>query len=297
MCYFFYFGKTFVGYNESSIFETPTSQNFCNMKHLFLFIFTLPVLFCCQLTAQDFEVAPVKISFSADPGESQSILLSVTNHAAKPSSFTLTVADYEVDSEGNRLETDTRLVEDNAISKILTVNPAFFTLNPGEQKAITLTVLVPNEDFFTRWGTLYVSTASERTASDVGKVNTGVLISPRIGVALSHSPRSNANHKARIRDLVEITSDADSSRVFTAVIDNYGEKITDCKVFFVASSLQTGDEQHFPAVNYQVYPNRSRFVELRLPKAMAPGRYSLAAIIDYGNRATLSGTQILIDVP
>jgi hypothetical protein len=49
-------------------------------------------------------------------------------------------------------------------------------------------------------------------------------------------------------------------------------------------------------MEFVVFPKMSRTIELRLPNELVPGSYSLAAILDYGTKYSLEGTQILIDV-
>jgi hypothetical protein len=45
-----------------------------------------------------------------------------------------------------------------------------------------------------------------------------------------------------------------------------------------------------------MYPKSSRKVELELPNTLPKGTYSLAAILDYGSKTNLEGTQIMINV-
>ena len=50
--------------------------------------------------SQDFEVAPVLVSFDANPGENQIQTLTLRNHSNEKQKFVLNLADYTVNEEG-----------------------------------------------------------------------------------------------------------------------------------------------------------------------------------------------------
>ena len=54
------------------------------------------------LYGQDFEVAPVKLSFKVDPGNIETQKVTIRNHDNKKQTFEFKTGDYVVDEKGNK---------------------------------------------------------------------------------------------------------------------------------------------------------------------------------------------------
>ena len=61
-------------------------------------VFTFFICFF-QVQSQDFEVIPVDLQFEVEPGNSESQKITIINHAAKETSFTLELFDRVVEGE------------------------------------------------------------------------------------------------------------------------------------------------------------------------------------------------------
>lgn len=59
------------------------------------------LLFSADLSAQDFEVAPVRVNFNISPGETQSRTVTVKNHGNRKETITLRMQDFLVNRQGN----------------------------------------------------------------------------------------------------------------------------------------------------------------------------------------------------
>lgn len=254
------------------------------------------LLLSASLAAQDFEVSPVLMSFNANPGEIQSKSLNVINHSSKPQKYTFKLADYEVDKDGIKKS----LPPGSGIRSLadwLTINPAFVDLNPNQSVAVDVLVTVPRDGFNTRWGMIMVEVSKEQTSFEADKnLATGVLVVPRIVVLVKQTPQVNTNYRAIIQGLKETTAAADKFRSFEAQVVNTGDNIIDAKVSLAAANMDTAEELKFEPVQVTVYPGSSRNVKLLLNTQLRKGSYALAAILDYGHRQPLEGTQLLIDV-
>lgn len=246
---------------------------------------------------QDFEVAPIKLNFNADPGESQTRVVTVKNHSSKRSSFILSMGDYRINSKGSKEYLSASSTK-TSIAQWITISPSFFDLNPNEEKEVSVSLQAPFDDFSSRWGVIYVRTTEEQTGFSADKVlSAGIGVSARIAIIVQQSPRSNVNISVKINRLQEIGQITDSIRTFTATIENTGEKITRCKVYLIASNLQTYKETQFEPIIFETYPKTAQQIELSLPNKLEKGSYALAAVLDYGSKTNLEGTQIIINVP
>ncbi len=248
------------------------------------------------LLAQDFEVAPVKMEFDAEPSTSQTRVLSVKNHGSQRTSYTVSFADFLPSSSGERNILPPNSTK-HSCANWINVNPAFFELNPGEDIQLQVTMLVPGEEFGSAWCMLYVQPTREQTSWSADKqLAAGITVSGRIGVLVYQSPKSNQNYSIKVSNFQEITTTNDTQRKFSAVIENLGDKVTHCKVFLMASNTVTAEETQFPPQDFEVFPKLSRTVELSLPNSLPPATYALAIIVDYGPRFPLEGSQLVIEV-
>jgi hypothetical protein len=247
--------------------------------------------------AQDFEVAPVRLFFTAEPGENQTRVVSVKNHSNRKSTYMIVMSDFLPSSEGKKEVLPPSTTRQSA-ANWLNINPSFFELNPGDQIPIQVTMLVPADEYGAAWCMLYIQPTREQTSWSVDKkLGAGVTVSGRIGVTIVQSPNSNINHSIKVTSLTETPNANDTLRMFNATIDNLGDKVSMCKVHMIVSNIQTAEEKQFPPIEVESFPKLTRNIQLDLPtKGLQPGKYALAVIVDYGPRFALEGAQMIIDI-
>lgn len=264
---------------------------------MYKFRFVFFVLLLTQLTtAQDFEVSPVVMNFNAEPGEIQKKQLTLINHSAQPQKYNLKISDFITDADGNR-----KIVplgsSKRSCSDWITINPSFIELNPNQTAQLDIMMTVPKDGFSSRWCMIHVEVAKEQTSFEADKtLATGVLLVPRIVVMVKQSPRSNNNYKATINNLKEITKRTDKQQVFEVTVANIGDNLIDANVYLTLANLQTGKEEKFGVSKTSIYPDGSRKVILQMPRIAVKGKYVLAAILDYGHRQPLGGTQLMLEI-
>jgi hypothetical protein len=265
----------------------------CHKYYIFPVLFFLSII---TLMAQDIEVAPVRINFNVAPGESQSRIVTVKNHGNRTETISLQMLDFLVQRQGamERLPAGSTR---NSISTWINLNPTFVELQPNESQNIQINLQAPADDNISKWGILsFVSTREQVAFSADRELRTGVTISGRIDIFLYYNPATGEAGRVGISNLQEVDSPVDNERRFTINLDNLGNKITACKIFLMASNLNTMQEQKFRTVEITTYPQTTRVVELAMPADLPKGRYSLAAILDYPGSESLKGTQMIINV-
>lgn len=266
------------------------------MRSLFPLLFTVIMILPNIVRSQDFEVAPVVLDYTAEPGDNQVKVLTVRNHSNKKTSFLVSLADFMPSMSGENKTLPPNSTK-RSCANWLNINPSFFDLNPGDEIQIQVGMMVPNDQYNAAWCMLYIQPTREQTSWSVDKnLGTGVIVSGRIGVMIQQSPKSNTNNSLKISNLSETTEPGKKGRTFTATVENLGEKITRGKAYLIASNIQTAEEKQFEPIEFQTYPKMSRTIELKLPNELKPGKYSLASILDYGSKYSLEGTQIIIEV-
>lgn len=254
------------------------------------------LFFFSGVFAQDFEVSPVLMSFTANPGEIQNKQITVINHSSTPQRYSLKAADYVVDKEGNKKPALPGTTK-RSCSDWITLNPSLLELNPNQSATIEAIMTVPKDGFSSKWCMIMVEVAKEQTTFEADKsLATGVLITPRIIILVKQSPKSNTNYKASISGLKEVTKPGELQRSFEVLITNMGDNVIDANINLALADLQTTKEEKYPSTKVTVYPDGIRLVKLQLPKELTKGKYALAAIMDYGHRQPLGGTQMLLEI-
>jgi len=245
-----------------------------------------------NLFSQDFEVAPVKMIFSINSGETQSKILTIKNHSNFKTSFNIVFEDFLFDKDGVKVSIEKNSSK-SSCSNWVTPEKSFFDINPNEEIELKVTMHVPNDDYTTRWTMMYIQTVKEKTSFDVDKsgIGAGVNLSGRIGVQVYRYPATKVKPIVSIKNIVEIPSET-KDRVFSTIVNNEGTVIANCKVIFVASDLNSGEEIEFDPIYFDSYPGYKREIQFTLPSTIPPGKYSFAALLDYGKTTTIKGTRL-----
>lgn len=272
-------------------------ENLLNMENIYKLLLSLAFLVISQgAISQDFEVAPVRVTFSVAPGESQSKVVTVKNHSNKKETITLRMQDYLIQRHG-KMEILPAGSTKNSIANWINLNPTFVELQPNESRTIQVNLQSPVDDFTAKWGILSFVTAAEQTVFSADReLQTGLSVAGRIDIFVTYNPTSGDIGNIEIGNFQELPSDKPDVRLFSVNIDNPGEKILISKLYLIASNMRTGEEHKFKTVEVTLYPQSARTVEVSMPKTLPPGKYALAAILDYPGSTSLKGAQIIIDV-
>jgi len=156
---------------------------------------------------------------------------------------------------------------------------------------------VPQNGFQSKWGIINIQPAKEQEAMSADKeMATGVVVVPRIIALVQQSPKSNTNYRGTIRDIHEVTGEEDEFRIFQATVENIGDKVLEAEVTLAVANIMTANERTAEPVKITVYPDNSRIVKLSLRDRLSPGRYAIAAMLDYGHRQPIEITQMLLEI-
>lgn len=254
------------------------------------------ILILLNAHGQDFSVSPAKINFATKPGTEQTKTLSIMNNSNKKQTIQLSNRDFIVLKSGDKKILSPKST-DQSIAEWLTYSPSYFSLNPNESRNIEITLSAPTNNYMAHWGIIDVSPAKERTSLSADKnLETGLMLTGRISVLVTYNPLTNSDFNVKINNLKEVTSDKSGKRKFTAEVDNLGNRIIRCESYLMVTSLKSMEDNRFTPIKFTSYPKTSFTVTYYLPADLAPGKYSVAAILDFGSKNKLEGTQTTITV-
>lgn len=245
-----------------------------------------------EMTAQELEVTPGTLSFSTNPGSSQTQQITIRNKGSREQSFIFNLNDWLTDESGE-VKYFAPGTTPRSCAEWITVSPALVTLQPNEAATINVTMLVPKDDISTKWAVLFIQSAVEQTGPKAvdKEMALGMQLSLRIAVSIYQSPMSNTLYKGTIEGLTEKIGE-DDARKYEARVINLGDKILNCKVYFIVSNVETAEEIMSEPFEFSLLPENSKKVEYQLTGEIAPGKYTVAAILDYGHQDELEGIQL-----
>lgn len=249
-----------------------------------------------NLNAQELEVTPGTMMFNVNAGSSQTQQVFVRNKAKTPQNFVFNLADWLVDEKG-----ETKYLAPGSTGRScadwITVSPALVSLQPNESVNVNVTMLVPNDNTSTKWAVLFVQSAEEKTGAKAidKEVQMGLQVAVRIAIPIYQSPTGNKLYKGTIEGLTEKVGE-DGIRTYESMAINTGDKILNCKVYFTISNLVTAEEITSTPVEFMLLPESNKKVKYTMDKMLPKGKYSVAAVLDYGFNDELDGVQIEIEV-
>jgi hypothetical protein len=263
---------------------------------LFLLVSAAIGLFGIDINAQELEVTPGTLTFATNPGSSQTQQITLRNKGKTEQSFVFNLSDWLTDEAGE-VKYFSPGTTPRSCADWITVSPALVTLQPNEKATINVTMLVPNDNIATKWAVLFVQSAIEQTGPKAvdKEMALGVQLALRIAVTIYQSPTSNTLYKGTIEGLTEKYNE-DNTRTYTSQVINVGDKVLNCKVYFTITNLGTAEEFTSTPVEFSLLPETNKKVSYTLDKPLAKGRYSVAAILDYGYNNELDGVQLELEV-
>jgi len=263
-------------------------------KFLWVAIFFIGLI--SGINAQELEVSPTTLMFNANPGSSQTKQVFVRNKAKTEQSFIFNLADWLTDENGE-MKYFAPGTTGRSCSDWITISPALVTLQPNESARVNVTMLVPTDNPSTKWAVLFVESAVEKTgAKAIDKnVQMGLQLSARIAVPIYQSPDGNTLYKGSLEGLTELKDDS-GNNVYETMTLNLGDKILNCKVYFTFSNLETAEEFTSEAIEFSLLPESNKRIKYTLEEPLKKGKYSIAAILDYGYNEELDGIQMEVEI-
>lgn len=274
-------------------FAAQTKRNFMR-KSWFIYFFTIVFVqnFCKTVFSQDFEVAPVVLNYALEPGEIQTKSVSITNYSAKEYSYVAELFDEGFEDE-QILRYQPVGTNPNSVADWLTVYPTFFKLKPNETRVIDVTLTVPSGNYETRWGALAIRTAEERSALNADKtLGAGILVSPRIKVTITQSPKSNTKFKCEVSNFRHVATDENGLEQFEVKVKNTGGKFVTPNIYLLVANMSNGKEIKEESFEFNLMPAQARTLSLVISKPLDKGEYAIAAVLDYGGNSPLEVVHI-----
>lgn len=261
-------------------------------------IITMMVLLLSVLVwdtyAQKISTSPTRINFKVEPGASGRSRITVSNNSASKQGFQVNFGDFSASVTGKSQFSD-KGVQSRSCADWLTATPAVFELEPGETQDVSLIMDVPSDSaaLMARWAVAYVRLREpEVEGKGTGDgLNVKVNQSYRFGVYIFQTPPSATESRGEISGLNFENS------LFTINMKNAGETFLRCNSYIELTNLSTGATERITTRGFTMLPALSRNTVFKIPEETPAGRYSVLAVMDYGNREEVEAAEMEILIP
>lgn len=271
-----------------------TKANSFRYMRIISMMMLLMTYFVWDTAAQKISTSPTRINYKVTPGSSGRSRITVANNSVDKQGFQVTFGDFSASING-KSQFSKEGTQDRSCSGWLTATPSVFELEPGETQDIQVLMDVPADSsaLIARWAVAYVQLrAPENDGQGSGEgLKVQVNQSYRFGVYLFQTPPSATDSKGEISGL---NYEDDS---FTIKMKNAGETFLRCNSYIELTSLSTGETKRITTRGFTMLPALNRNTVFKIPTDMPPGRYSVLAVMDYGNRDEVEAAEMEILIP
>lgn len=251
---------------------------------------------CSNLLAQDFEVAPVVLNFTATIESPQSIDLYITNHDETPNTYILNFSDEYFGQDGERRYVEAGSTE-NSCYKWLSLDRQEVLVGPEQTGTIRIT-MAPNGTITsnTKWMSAFVSIKKEKNADIFNNNSTeaGIKLIPRIAIKILQNFSKKSNVTFEIIDSTIFFNKANN--ILSLKFKNTTEgEVKQFKYFYSSYSETTNKEFQSVPTTTTLYPNQIKNISYNL-SSLGAGSHECLFLIDPGVLGTIRAIRKRITV-
>ena len=251
-------------------------------------------------------VSPSSLRFNVGPGGSKTLKLTMTNDTKKLEKFKLSFADFDMDTHGKTTTLPVNQYSKYGLSHFVSATPSFIELKPGEKKQIEITLKIPNDELLNKamWSILMIDEAEERKfitppKGNENQMSMGVIPIFGFGVYIYNNPPNVKINKVEITNFTYKKETKEGNEIRHVVIKakNTGDGIGFCSSYIELTNLSNGEQKRLLVKRFTILPTQERDFDYQLPKDLAPGRYSIAGVLDFGSKEEIEAAEMEISIP
>jgi hypothetical protein len=242
-----------------------------------------------------FVSAPMELHLTTAAGNRVQASVEVTNTSTQPLALKLYLGDSRLEADGRETEL---LPGENprSCARWTVLRDQFLELAPGESKPARLDLEVPAGSEGSYWTKVYIEEVStpQRSVRDMGARKYTVFMKQRLGIRLFEDVAGTGRLDATVSEVAvrEVTPGVPGAVVGVA---NPGTLIARCTgkievrntAGTVVATVPLGSRGEF-----WVYPGSRRDLSAVAPGPLAPGTYTVLAIVDFGGDHLVAGDAV-----
>ncbi len=229
--------------------------------------------------------SPMKLEFSPVAGSNQTNTFTVSNPTKEIVEANISFVDWNRDSAGEIVYYPANALPTSCTDWIKVFPATTFTLNPGEKKNFSVVLTAPPDGSASKVRNSMIFLTQLNTKPGTTSNGLAINLTVRMGIQVFYTPPGLSKKEIDINDFTETAAasgDTVNSKILTLVLQNKGELITDGKINFELTDLATGKKSDLPEMKFYSLPGAVRTVRLPLSRGLDAGKYSVSALVDYG---------------
>lgn len=252
------------------------------------FLSTIIALFLVPMTmqialGQGFSVSPSRITFTGNPGETVSQVLTLSNSSNNPLMLSARVESFTRDSLGNKVYS-TAKNQPTSNTAWLSLSSTAVTILPGESKKINISLAIPaNAKNVTNSMIFFTQVKDQRQIAGTAKA-IGVNILMELGVQVYYTPPGiNAGELEfqAFQDRGIVNDGKTNVRRIMLKVYNKGQLNKEAFVRLELTNKETGEELKIEPATIAMLPEATQWVTFDLPVNLS-GKFLAVAILDAG---------------
>jgi len=253
-----------------------------------LLSFTVGVFAQAGITA-----SPSRLYFSPGNKTEQTIVV-VNPSADKSLEVGISLNDWKYDSVGNNVIFASGELENSCAKYIKILPSAFFTLAPGESKNVSVSVSGVPEDpkAPVRTAMLYLTQLNPGDATNEN--GAAIKVTVRMGVKVYFTSKVNATPDLEITNFAML-EEKNVKQGLRLSFDNTGQLWLNGTIRFDYLNKGTGKKYSAAPAEFYSLPGDQRIFDSNFPKEMDKGKYTVTAIVNYGQNDELKIAELDFD--
>jgi hypothetical protein len=245
-------------------------------------------------------VSPASMHLFLKPGTSVVKEIKVSNVTKKEYNFSVGYTDFEMGRNGKPLSLKPS-ENKYGLSKWINVSPTYFTLKPGQEIKLKVTIEIPdNEDAYkAAWTIISIDQVVDRPPLDAsdkpGALSLAVKTSFGFGVFVYQNP-PNVKINSLIIDKFTFI-EKDGKRNLEMAVKNTGDGIGFCSSYVELTNTKTGVQSKLQVKRFTILPQYFRDFFYELPADLPSGNYTAVGVVDFGSSEEIVAAQAEFVVP
>lgn len=251
---------------------------------------------------QGASVAPTRMYYNNDLGETVSKTLTVINTSDKPQSYQIAFSDFNAHGRDGKIEMLENSDSPHRISPWVSANPSFFSLEPGKKMEVSVTLDTPNlpEAAGVKWGLLVLKQALEKTDPllDGNQNSMGMQIvnTYQFAIYLFQTPPTEMQLSAVLYEFNEIDTLSTGERQLAIGAENKCKAILKCVSYIEYTNVETGATILSERKQFTLLPEGAKYNKFTLPKDLPSGKYSVMGVFDYGSSTQIEAAELELEI-
>lgn len=240
----------------------------------------LAFVFVYQLNvpqAEAISISPLTFEMTANPGETLSNVIEITNREDSVIQVQMSVQDFTASGEGGKVV----VVEDSnqtySLAKWITIQPQAFVLEPNERKIVTFIIDVPLDG---EPGGHYGSVLAQKSSG--GAVG-GSSVSQKIGTLLLLQVAGEVKEEMWLTDFRAPSFSEHGPVILSGRYENIGSVHLKPQGFITITNMFGKEKEQVPLPARNVLPNSVRRIETQWGSKWMFGRYTATLTAIYGS--------------